>query len=181
MKKVGFEERLDDIMVCAAIRLQKRMAMVGSFRGLVGYLTRAGLWADMGVRKLQGLSRSEVEDRAAMALARKLRRARKTGTLRAVLQQLNMQELLQPRAKEHAVHQGSPVACACWSVRRVCGAHDGPESEVSPTSLAARPLSKEKTGEMGRMNECRAGNELARHFIYHRLDFLFAEGLHSIG
>ena len=110
MKKVGFEERLDDIMVCAAIRLQKRMAMVGSFRGLVGYLTRAGLWADMGVRKLQELSRSEVEDRAAMALARKLRRARKTGTLRAVLQQLNMLELLQPRAKERAVHQGSPVA-----------------------------------------------------------------------
>lgn len=52
MKKVGFDERLDDIMVCAAIRLQKRMTMASSFRSLVSYLTRVGLWEDMGVQRI---------------------------------------------------------------------------------------------------------------------------------
>lgn len=107
MKKVGFDERLDDIMVCAAIRLQKRMTMASSFRSLVSYLTRIGLWEDMGVQKIQGMSRTELEDRAVMALARCLRRARKSGTLRAAMQRLNMQELLQPRAKECARQQGN--------------------------------------------------------------------------
>lgn len=110
MKKVGFDERLDDIMVCAAIRLQKRMTMASSFRSLVSYLTRVGLWEDMGVQRIQGISRTELEDRAVMALARRLRRARKSGTLRAALQQLNMQELLQPRAKERARQQRTPAA-----------------------------------------------------------------------
>lgn len=110
MKKVGFDERLDDIMVCAAIRLQKRMAMASSFRSLKNYLARVGLWEDMGVHHIQGMGRTEIEDRAVMALGRRLRRARKAGTPRAVLKQLNMQELLQLRAKERARQQGKPVA-----------------------------------------------------------------------
>ena len=109
MKKVGFDERLDDIMVCAAIRLQKRMMLASSHGNLIRYLVSLGLWEKQDLQDVRSMSRSEIEDRAVMTLAKKLRRARKNGTLPSVLQQLNMLELLQPEAKCIAKDQSGGI------------------------------------------------------------------------
>lgn len=98
MKHANFDGRLDGIMVRAAVRLHERMAFAFA-RGVLGdYLRRIGLVSELGLGRQHNANLSEIEDRALMLLAKKLRRARKTGTLKSQLQKFNMSELLQAGA-----------------------------------------------------------------------------------
>ena len=94
MKHTGLDERLDSIIVRAAIRLQERMRLA-YFRGnLVSYLGRISLAEHLDPAVLERGSLLDVQDEAAVLLAQKLRQARKGGYLKDYLKQLNMLELL---------------------------------------------------------------------------------------
>ena len=57
---------------------------------------------ELGLGPQRNANLAKIEDTALLLLAQKIRRARKSGTLKSVLQQLNMLELLQ---KKEALHQ----------------------------------------------------------------------------
>ncbi len=95
MKHSGLDERLDSIMVRAALRLEERMRLA-YFRGnLVKYLERIGLAKYIDDEKLLKGSLLDLQDDAAVAMAYRLRRARSRGYLKEALDELNMAELLQ--------------------------------------------------------------------------------------
>lgn len=94
MKHADFDERLDGIMVRAAVRLHERMAIAFARGVLADYLRKIGFAAELGIGRGHNANLSELEDRALSLLAEKLRRARRNGTLKSQLQNLNMGELL---------------------------------------------------------------------------------------
>ena len=94
MKHIGFEERLDGILVRAAIRIQERMRLA-YFRGnLPAYLERIGLAKYINPDVLARGSLLELLDETVVIMAAKLRQARAKGCLKAYLVQLNLLELL---------------------------------------------------------------------------------------
>ncbi len=95
MKHSGLDERLDSIMVRAALRLEERMRLA-YFRGnLVKYLDRIGLAKYIDDEKLLKGSLLDLQDDAAVVMAYRLRKARSRGYLKEALDELNMAELLQ--------------------------------------------------------------------------------------
>ena len=94
MKRDGFNERLDGIMVRAAIRLQERMSLAYFRNNLAGYLKRIGIADYLPPEKLAKGSLLEIQDEAAVCLAGLMRKARKQGYLDAFMKQINMSELL---------------------------------------------------------------------------------------
>jgi hypothetical protein len=94
MKHTSFDERLDGILVRAAIRLQERMRLA-YFRGnLPSYLNRIGLGKFMDSSTLERGSLLELQDQAVVQLASQIRKARAKGYLKDLLEKLNMLELL---------------------------------------------------------------------------------------
>lgn len=94
MKRGHFDERLDEIMVRAAMRLQERMRLA-YFRGnLTGYLERIGLADEIDLERLKRGSLLELQDEAAIIMAAKIRQTRSKGYLKEWMKTLNMQELL---------------------------------------------------------------------------------------
>lgn len=99
MKNSGLDERLDAILVRAAMRLEERMRLA-YFRGnLVRYLERIGLAGYLDEEKLAKGSLLELQDDAAVVMAYRLRRARNRGYLKEALDELNMAELLQKETR----------------------------------------------------------------------------------
>ena len=95
MKRSGMDERLDAILVRAAMRLEERMRLA-YFRGnLSRYLERVGLAQYIDEEKLIKGSLLDLQDDAALAMAYVLRKARNNGYLKEALDKLNMAELLQ--------------------------------------------------------------------------------------
>lgn len=106
MKHAGFDERLDGIMVRAAIRLQERMRLA-YFRGnLAAYLGRVGLADDLDSGLLARGSLLDVQDEAVVLLAKKIRQARRSGCLKEFLKQVNMLELLYKDQERHVKPTG---------------------------------------------------------------------------
>ncbi|MBQ1866677.1 MULTISPECIES: hypothetical protein [Selenomonas] len=106
MKHDGFDERLDGILVRAAIRLQERMRLAYSRGNLSAYLNRIGLGKLLEPSLLERGSLLELQDEAAIAMARAIRKARLRGYLKDFLEQINMLELLD-YGKEEKVHKPS--------------------------------------------------------------------------
>ena len=102
MKHADFDGRLDGIMVRAAVRLHERMAFAFARGRLADYLRRIGLAEELHLGKQHNVNLAEIEEEVLLLLAAKLRRARKTGTLRSLLRQLNMTELLPGNFAEKA-------------------------------------------------------------------------------
>ena len=95
MKRSGMDERLDAILVRAAMRLEERMRLA-YFRGnLTKYLERIGLAKYIDEGKLMRGSLLDLQDDAAVVMAYRLRKARLRGYLKEALDELNMAELLQ--------------------------------------------------------------------------------------
>ena len=95
MKRSSMDERLDAILVRAAMRLEERMRLA-YFRGnLSRYLERVGLAQYIDEEKLIKGSLLDLQDDAALAMAYVLRKARNNGYLKEALDKLNMAELLQ--------------------------------------------------------------------------------------
>ncbi len=94
MKRSGMDERLDAILVRAAMRLEERMRLA-YFRGnLTKYLERIGLAKYIDEEKLMRGSLLDLQDDAAVVMAYRLRNARMRGYLKEALDELNMAELL---------------------------------------------------------------------------------------
>lgn len=107
MKHDGFDERLDGILVRAAIRLQERMRLA-YFRGnLSAYLNRIGLGKYLEPSLLERGSLLELQDKTAVALAGAIRKARAKGYLKDFLEQINMLELLDGGGNEKKSHKPS--------------------------------------------------------------------------
>lgn len=99
MKHSGLDERLDSILVRAAMRLEERMRLA-YFRGnLAKYLDRIGLAKYIDDEKLEKGSLLDLQDEAAVAMAYRLRKARTRGYLKEALDELNMAELLQKETR----------------------------------------------------------------------------------
>lgn len=94
MKRDNFNERLDGIMVRAAIRLQERMSLAYFRNNLSEYLKRIGIADYLPPEKLAKGSLLEIQDEAVVCLAGLMRKARKQGYLDAFMKQINMSELL---------------------------------------------------------------------------------------
>ena len=106
MKHTGLDERLDSIIVRAAIRLQERMRLA-YFRGnLASYLGRISLAEHLDPAVLERGSLLDVQDEAAVLLAQKIRQARKSGYLKDYLKQINMLELLFKEKERHVKPTG---------------------------------------------------------------------------
>lgn len=130
MKHAGFDERLDGIMVRAAIRLQERMARAFSRGKLLEYLKKVGLADELGIRLLRHVKPQEIQDRAVTLLAEKIRYARKGGFLKDFLERINMLELLGQGAQKPS------RTAKVVELRMIEG--DGGEGRVSPEEHAAR-------------------------------------------
>ncbi|MCR5437847.1 MAG: hypothetical protein K6F01_00075 [Selenomonas sp.] len=101
MKHDGFDERLDGILVRAAIRLQERMRLAYTRGNLSAYLNRIGLGKLLEPSLLARGSLLELQDEAAIALAKSIRKARLRGYLKDFLEQINMLELLEHGKEEN--------------------------------------------------------------------------------
>ena len=101
MKHDGFDERLDGILVRAAIRLQERMRLAYTRGNLSAYLNRIGLGKLLEPSLLARGSLLELQDEAAIALAKSIRKARLRGYLKDFLGQMNMLELLEHGKEEN--------------------------------------------------------------------------------
>ena len=95
MKHSGLDERLDAILVRAAMRLEERMRLAYFRGGLIKYLERIGLAKYIDDEKLLKGSLLDLQDDAAVAMAYRLRKARTRGYLKEALDEMNMSELLQ--------------------------------------------------------------------------------------
>lgn len=116
MKRSGMDERLDAILVRAAMRLEERMRLA-YFRGnLSRYLERVGLAKYLDEEKLIKGSLLDLQDDAALAMAYVLRKARNNGYLKEALDKLNMAELLQ---KENRIKTVLPSAKRQPKVKKV--------------------------------------------------------------
>lgn len=99
MRHADFDGRLDGIMVRAAVRLHERMAFAFARGSLADYLRKIGMAEELGLGPQHNANLAKVEDAAILLLAQKIRRARKSGTLKSYLRQINMLELLQKEAR----------------------------------------------------------------------------------
>lgn len=99
MRHTDFNGRLDGIMVRAAVRLHERMAFAFACGSLADYLRKIGMAEELGLGPQHNANLAKVEDAAILLLAQKIRRARKSGTLKSYLRQINMLELLQKEAR----------------------------------------------------------------------------------
>jgi hypothetical protein len=116
MKRSGMDERLDAILVRAAMRLEERMRLA-YFRGnLSRYLERVGLAQYIDEEKLIKGSLLDLQDDAALAMAYVLRKARNNGYLKEALDKLNMAELLQ---KENRIKTVLPSSKRQPKVKKV--------------------------------------------------------------
>lgn len=116
MKRSGMDERLDAILVRAAMRLEERMRLA-YFRGnLSRYLERVGLAQYLDEEKLIKGSLLDLQDDAALAMAYVLRKARNNGYLKEALDKLNMAELLQ---KENRIKTVLPSSKRQPKVKKV--------------------------------------------------------------
>ena len=107
MKHSGLDERLDAILVRAAMRLEERMRLA-YFRGsLIKYLERIGLAKYIDDEKLLKGSLLDLQDDAAVAMAYRLRKARTRGYLKEALDEMNMSELLQKETHSKTVEPSS--------------------------------------------------------------------------
>ena len=97
MKHDGFDERLDGILVRAAIRLQERMRLAYTRGNLSAYLNRIGLGKLLEPSLLARGSLLELQDEA----AKSIRKARLRGYLKDFLGQINMLELLEHGKEEN--------------------------------------------------------------------------------
>ncbi|WP_270380440.1 hypothetical protein [Mitsuokella multacida] len=86
-------------MVRAAVRLHERMAFAFARGSLADYLRKIGMAEELGLGPQHNANLAKVEDAAILLLAQKIRRARKSGTLKSYLRQINMLELLQKEAR----------------------------------------------------------------------------------
>ena len=93
MRHTDFDGRLDGIMVRAAVRLHERMAFAFARGSLADYLRKIGMAEELGLGPQRNANLAKIEDAALLLLAQKIRRARKSGTLKSVLQQLNMLDI----------------------------------------------------------------------------------------
>ena len=93
MKQSRFDERLDGILVRAAIRLQERMELAYSRGRLPEFLMRIGLAAGLGDIARKG-SLLEVQDHAAVLRAQTIREARRKGYLKDDRASIQREELL---------------------------------------------------------------------------------------
>lgn len=140
MKQGRFDERLDEIMVRAAMRLQERMRLA-YFRGnLTGYLERIGLAGEIEPERLKRGSLLELQDEAAIIMAAKIRQARSKGYLKEWMKTLNMQELLvrypdSPHGSSAAVKSKNQPSCP---LKMVKGKH-GPETGSSAEQKTSKP------------------------------------------
>ncbi len=109
VKHTGFEERLDGILVRAAIRLQERMRLA-YFRGnLPAYLERIGLAKHIDPAVLARGSLLELLDETVVIMAAKLRQARAAGSLKDCLEQMNLLELLRKDLPVRLSDDSAPV------------------------------------------------------------------------
>ena len=116
MKRSGMDERLDAILVRAAMRLEERMRLA-YFRGnLSRYLERVGLAQYIDEEKLIKGSLLDLQDDAALAMAYVLCKARNNGYLKEALDKLNMAELLQ---KENRIKTVLPSSKRQPKVKKV--------------------------------------------------------------
>lgn len=75
------------------------MAFAFARGSLADYLRKIGMAEELGLGPQHNANLAKVEDAVLILLAQKIRRARKSGTLKSVLQQLNMLELLQKKER----------------------------------------------------------------------------------
>ena len=99
MRHADFDGRLDGIMVRAAVRLHESMAFAFARGSLADYLRKIGMAEELGLGPQHNANLAKVEDAVLILLAQKIRRARKSGTLKSYLRQINMLELLQKEAR----------------------------------------------------------------------------------
>ena len=71
------------------------MAFAFARGSLADYLRKIGMAEELGLGPQHNANLAKVEDAVLLLLAQKIRRARKSGTLKSFLQQINMLELLQ--------------------------------------------------------------------------------------
>ena len=71
------------------------MAFAFARGSLADYLRKIGMAEELGLGPQRNANLAKVEDAVLILLAQKIRRARKSGTLKSFLQQINMLELLQ--------------------------------------------------------------------------------------
>lgn len=98
MKHSGWEERLDEIIARAALRLQERIQLAYERGELPEYLASLGFFPEIDTTMLRYGNLWEIQDRSAAFLAHKIRNARKAGYLDELLRQLDMQEIIEPIA-----------------------------------------------------------------------------------
>ena len=144
MKHADFDGRLDGIMVRAAVRLHERMAFAFARGRLADYLRRIGLAEELHLGKQHNVNLAEIEEEVLLLLAAKLRRERKTGTLRSLLRQLNMTELLQAGCcqgisqKKRSRHVLHPVRLT-HQARRLSQAEAAQPAAASDSSGSSGP------------------------------------------
>ncbi len=126
MKHAKFDERLDEIMVRAAVRFQTRMTRALARGHLFEFLRRIGFAEELGVAQRCDV-KSSTQERAVVLLAKKIRNARRGGFLPDFLQSLNMKDLL-PRGRRE-----EPEVCACV----LEGTKKGGEARPLPTKPKA--------------------------------------------
>lgn len=107
MKHAKFDERLDEIMVRAAVRFQARMTRAIARGRLFEYLRRIGFADELGLAKRSDARGSRLQDKAVVLLAKKIRNARRGGFLRGFLHSLNMTDLLSSEVGRE------PDVCVC--------------------------------------------------------------------
>ena len=86
-------------MVRAAVRLHERMAFAFARGSLADYLRKIGMAEELGLGPQHNANLAKIEDAVLILLAQKIRQARKSGTLKSYLRQINMLELLQKEAR----------------------------------------------------------------------------------
>lgn len=99
MRHTDFDGRLDGIMVRAAVRLHERMAFAFARGSLADYLRKIGMAEELGLGPQHNANLAKIEDAVLILLAQKIRRARKSGTLKSYLRQINM---LEPPARTNS-------------------------------------------------------------------------------
>ena len=117
-------------MVRAAVRLHERMAFAFARGSLADYLRKIGMAEELGLGPQHNANLAKVEDAAILLLAQKIRRARKSGTLKSYLRQINMLELLQKEARpgkigHNVAGSSAPAPGNREETGRVCAAHHG--------------------------------------------------------
>lgn len=108
MKHSAWEERLDEIIARAALRLQERIQLAYERGELPEYLAGLGFFPEIDTTMLRYGNLWEIQDRSAAFLAHKIRNARRSGYLDELLRKLDMQEIIEPIALHKAAVTRKP-------------------------------------------------------------------------